>query len=135
MEIYSELHSDETSSIERSLESSAVDEDVDMSFIRHSENPPRTPDLLRRSREEEDALFSPMTPMGFSRKPSLKKIGSQTQMLMKNVTFSDQHGMELENVREIPGRIKLIFTAWQGSVLTILMGLLLFALITSFTFK
>eukprot|EP00242_Pyramimonas_sp_CCMP2087_P016348 CAMPEP_0198197964 /NCGR_PEP_ID=MMETSP1445-20131203/1515_1 /TAXON_ID=36898 /ORGANISM="Pyramimonas sp., Strain CCMP2087" /LENGTH=76 /DNA_ID=CAMNT_0043867389 /DNA_START=527 /DNA_END=757 /DNA_ORIENTATION=+ len=76
-----------------------------------------------------------MTPMGFSRKPSLKKIGSQTQMLMKNVTFSDQHGMELENVREIPGRIKLIFTAWQGSVLTILMGLLLFALITSFTFK
>jgi hypothetical protein len=51
MEIHPELHSDETSSIERSLESSAVDEDVDMVLIRHSENPPRTPDLLRRSRE------------------------------------------------------------------------------------
>lgn len=114
------------SSAIRTLEVPAVRElKMDYELARGNE-------LREQSFTQDDIPFNMGVGLG-PRRPSLKKIGSYNSM-SKSVSFSDQHGLELENVQEIPARAKNLLTAWQGAALTMILGLLLFTIFATLPF-
>jgi len=90
--------------------------------------------IREESFTQEDAPFNSSSSIGLGpKRPSLKKIGSYSS-ISKNVSFSDQHGLELENVQEIPARAKHLMSVWQGAALTMIMGLVLFTIFATLPF-
>lgn len=80
---------------------------------------------------QDDLPFNSSMGVGLGpRRPSLKKIGSYNS-IAKSVSFSDQHGLELENVQEIPARAKHLLSVWQGAALAVIIGLVFFMIFTT----